>query len=130
MSRPVSSDPKNAVGGRRLLVVEDDYLIATELSESLQTLGLEVVGPVPSVAEALERIETAGKLDGAVLDINLGAQRVFPVADALAERAVPFVFLTGYDPGVIPQAHSAALCCQKPVDTSLLIRALTKVGAV
>jgi CheY-like chemotaxis protein len=124
----VSSAPERPLDGRRVLVVEDDYLIATELSRSLTSMGVEVIGPVPSVADALEHIETSGELDGAVLDINLGAERVFPVADALAKRAVPFVFLTGYDPGVIPQAHAGALCCQKPVDTPRLVRALRKVG--
>lgn len=111
--------------GRRLLVVEDDYFIAVELERSLQRLGAEVVGPAGSLADAMRLVEDAGdRLDGAVLDIHLGEDRAFPVADALTERAVPFVFLTGYDALVIPETYAAAPRCEKPVNTAQLARIL------
>src|SRR4051794_18185888 len=87
-----------------LLVVEDDYLIASDLAASLESLGYEVIGPAGSVAEALKLLEVEGsRLDGAVLDINLGNERVYPVADFLKARGTPFVFTTGYDAAVVPK---------------------------
>src|SRR5438309_716085 len=81
--------------GRRFLVVEDEYVIAADLAVCLQALGIEVAGPAASVAEALTLLESDGdRLDGAVLDINLGNERVYPVADVLRGRGIPFVFTT------------------------------------
>src|SRR3954467_14286390 len=84
--------------GRCLLVVEDEYLIAADLTASLESLGVEVIGPAASVEEALALVHNSSdRIDGAVLDINLRNERVYPVADVLIERGVPFVFTTGYD---------------------------------
>src|SRR4051794_18564375 len=92
----------DALRGRRLLVVEDEYLIAASLARELEGRGAEVVGPAGSVRDALALVEAEGdRLDGAVLDINLRDERVYPVADALVARGVPFIFLTGYDARVI-----------------------------
>jgi len=100
---------KASFKGLRLLVVEDDYFIAVELAHSLERLGADIVGPAGSVADALELLGAhAGKLDGAVLDIHLGEELVFPVADALMARGLPFVFLTGYDPLAIPEPYARA----------------------
>lgn len=110
--------------GRRLLVVEDDYFIAVELARSLERLGVDVVGPASSVSDAMKLIEERAPLDGAILDIHLGDERVYPVAEALSERNVPFVFLTGYDAVVIPETYAGAPRCDKPVDTALLLRVL------
>jgi len=116
--------------GRRLLVVEDDYFIAVELARSLQRLGVEVVGPAGSVPDAMGLIEAGAEpLDGAVLDIHLGEEQVYPVADALMARGVPFVFLTGYDALVIPETYSGTPRCEKPVDTGLLLRVLAGAGS-
>src|SRR3954470_681835 len=93
----------SSVKGRRLLIVEDDYLIAADLASSLEELGAEVIGPAGTVEDALELVQRSGEtLDGAVLDINLREQRVYPVATALARHGVPFVFVTGYDTVAIP----------------------------
>src|SRR3954466_6402529 len=100
-------DQPKSLRGQCLLVVEDEYLIAADLTTSLESLGVEVIGPAASVEEALSLIENyGGSLDGAVLDVNLRNERVFPVADKLSERGVPFVFTTGYDALAIPAAHS------------------------
>src|SRR4051812_9459903 len=74
------------LAGKRLLVVEDEYLIAMELCHSIEEGGGEVVGPAGSVEDALGLIAEVARLDGAVLDVNLRGQRVYPVADALAAR--------------------------------------------
>jgi DNA-binding LytR/AlgR family response regulator len=115
-----------SVKGRRLLIVEDDYLIAADLASSLEELGAEVVGPAGTVEDALELVQRSGEtLDGAVLDINLREQRVYPVATALARHRVPFVFVTGYDTVAIPEAYASAPRCEKPVDKTQLLRWLS-----
>jgi hypothetical protein len=62
----------------------------------------------------------------AVLDVNLGDERVFPVADALGAANIPFVFLSGYDAQIIPEGYRSAICCAKPVDRARLLRALAE----
>jgi ActR/RegA family two-component response regulator len=122
-------DATEAFRGRRLLIVEDDYFIATDLARGLEKLGLQVIGPAGSVRDALNLIEAEGEaLDGAVLDIHLGQERAFPIADALEERGVPFVFVTGYDATAIPEAYAGKPRCEKPVDKDLLLRMLGRAG--
>ena len=106
-----------------LLVVEDEYLIAADLTASLESLGVEVIGPAASVEEALSLLDkNSDRLDGAVLDINLRNERVYPVADVLMARGVPFVFTTGYDAVAVPTAYACAPRCEKPVDKTQLVR--------
>ena len=89
--------------GRRILVVEDDYLIAEDVREELQKAGAIVAGPVPSVSEALRLLEGEPSLDAAVLDVNLrDGERSVPIAEALEARAIPFLFATGYNSVDIP----------------------------
>ena len=113
-----------------LLVVEDEYLIAADLTASLESLGVEVIGPAASVDEALSLVDkNSDRLDGAVLDINLGNERVYPVADVLTARGVPFVLTTGYDAVAVPTAYAAAPRCEKPVDKTQLVRWLSNTGS-
>ena len=115
-----------SLSGRRILIVEDEYFIAMDLALSLGDLGAEVVGPAASVAEALALVESVGdELDGAVLDVNLRDERVYPVAEALALRGVRFVFASGYDAVLMPAAYADVPRCVKPVDKSMLARLLT-----
>lgn len=102
---------------RRVLVVEDDYLMAQDIWHELDGLGLEVIGPVPSVEGALALLASGATLpDAAILDVNLGGAMVFPVAEVLRDRGVPFVFATGYDPWSLPQAYAGVPCFEKPFD--------------
>ena len=122
-----NNPPFESWKGRCLLVVEDEYLIAADLTASLESLGVEVIGPAGSVDEALKLVENAGdRLDGAVLDINLRNERVYPVADVLTAHGIPFVFTTGYDASVVPSAYAAAPRCEKPVDKVQLFRCLPR----
>lgn len=114
------------VSGRRLLLVEDEYLIAWDLASWLESKGAEVLGPVPSVADALAVLETEPLPEAAVLDINLGEEQVFPVANALQAAHVPFVFLSGYDPKIIPEHLRSAPCCMKPLNRQRLLDALAQ----
>src|SRR5450759_3991479 len=82
--------------GRRVLMVEDEMIVAWLLEDTLTDLGCAVIGPAGNVNQALAMIE-AEAIDVAVLDINLNGQMSYPIADALAARGVPLVFSTGYD---------------------------------
>ena len=102
---------------RRVLVVEDEYLVAQDLAQELEDLGVEVLGPVARVEDALALLASgAAQPDAAVLDVNLGGRMAFPVVDVLRGRGVPIVFVTGYDPASLPQAYARVPCCEKPFD--------------
>jgi CheY-like chemotaxis protein len=112
-------------GAHRILVVEDEALIAYDLETALRQSGCEVVGPVATVAAA-ERALGGALPDAAVLDIELGDGKVFPIADALADRGVPFVFLTGYEPETLPERHARRPIVIKPCRAEVLLRLLTR----
>lgn len=116
--------PLPELRGRRILVVEDEYVLAEHLRRELVRHGVEVVGPAASVADALELIQAGGSLDGAILDVRLDGKLVYPVADVLRKLGVPMVFTTGYDPGELPEAYADVPCCEKPVKVHRLAQAL------
>lgn len=113
-----------ALAGRRVLVVEDEYFVADDIARALKRAGAQVVGPVPTFEQALGLIASGEPPDCAVLDINLRGDTVFPVADALRERGVPFVFATGYDAAAIPAPYREVPRWEKPFDASKLVQAL------
>tara|TARA_B100000614_G_scaffold255839_1_gene273437 strand:- start:531 stop:989 length:459 start_codon:yes stop_codon:yes gene_type:complete len=94
--KPRSSANLGSLSGRRVLVVEDEMLIAMMIEDMLKELDCVVVGPASRVSTALALVE-AEKIDGAILDINLGDERGFPVAEALQSLNIPLVFATGYN---------------------------------
>jgi len=108
----------------RILVVEDNLLNADVIEDLLETGGCEVVGPVPTVAAALDLISRE-PLDGAVLDVNLNGELSFPVAAALIERDIPFLFLTGHSELVIPPQYRAMRRLDKPTDLRMLAEIVT-----
>jgi len=108
----------------RVLVVEDEYLIAESLQRDLQQAGATVVGPVPNVAGALALLQSEQDIDAAVLDINLGQQKVYDVVDALRARGIRCVFATGNDGADVPSAYSAVARCEKPINSASLVQAL------
>jgi DNA-binding response OmpR family regulator len=113
-----------ALHGRRVLLVEDEYFIANEMARNLQEVGVEVVGPVANIEDAITLIEESDGLDAAILDLNLQGEMAFPVADALKARNVPFVFATGYDQAAIPLAYAYVVRCEKPVAPIKVVAAL------
>lgn len=107
----------------RVLVVEDEVLVAALLEERLEGLGCQVVGPASSVGEALELLE-AEDIDAAVLDVNLAGEKVFPVADSLAARDIPFVFATAYGASGVADRHNERAVLDKPYHARALEHAL------
>ena len=107
---------ERSLRGRRILVVEDEYLIADAMTLGLEEEGVVVIGPAPSVRNALRLLDREPALDGAVLDMNLGEEKVFPVAEALRSLGVPFLFTTGYDALDVPQAWRHVRRLEKPIE--------------
>lgn len=107
----------------RVLVVEDEYFIAQDITNALSALGAEIVGPVGSIDDALDRLRRDPP-DLAVLDINLQGELGFVVAHKAAEQGVPFLFATGYEPAVLPQDLQSVPVWRKPFDTDALAAAL------
>jgi DNA-binding response OmpR family regulator len=114
-----------SLDGRRILVVEDDYLVAEVLVEFLAEAGADVIGPIGWIEEAVAFLEKdSRKIDGAVLDINLHGNKSYPIADALIARSVPFVFTTGYGGDVIEDKYARYPRCEKPFSHRSVIAAL------
>ena len=97
--------PDNIFGGRRILVVEDDWLIVADLVQELEASGAHVIGPIPTLELALRKLDEMPDMSGAILDVNLQGQMVFPLADELRRRHIPFVFATAYDGDGFPEAY-------------------------
>jgi DNA-binding response OmpR family regulator len=98
----------------RVLVMEDNWLIADAIADVLLGAGISVVGPIPDVAHGIELARTA-KIDGAVLDIQLADGHCFSAATILRLRNIPFLFLSGYqNADLIPEVFRSAKCLEKP----------------
>lgn len=111
----------------RVLVVEDEYMLATELEMELLDAGAIVLGPIGTIEEAVDLVRFEQEIDGAILDVNLGGEMVFPVADLLIERGVPFVFTTGYDESIIPPNFKHVVRCEKPINITRITQAIGRI---
>lgn len=109
----------NDVVGLRLLVVEDEMLIAMTIEDALTDLGCVVIGPASSVTKAMDLLK-GENIDGAILDLNLKGEQALPVAQALHERGTPFFFLTGYGSTGVSEATFNAPTLPKPFDPAAL----------
>ena len=114
---------------QRILVVEDEYVVAEAIERTLTRAGAIVLGPVPSVDQAMALLDRGGRIDSAVLDINLGEHKVYPVVDRLLARGVRCVFATGNDIADVPSDYSEIARLEKPVKASSIIDALKRVDA-
>jgi two-component sensor histidine kinase len=125
-TRSATGNPAN-LRNKKILVVEDEYLVAQETAEGLRAAGCSVSGPVATLPEAL-RIAATDELDAAVLDINLKGDLVWPAAHALRARGIPLIFSTGYSDTVRPPAELQDLVqVEKPVRRERLLSALAAV---
>jgi DNA-binding response OmpR family regulator len=114
---------ENSAPKKRVLLVEDEPLISVALESTLSELGFDVVATATRISSALEAVgrET---IDCAILDVNLGAQRIDAVADALAARRCPFFFMTGYGTSDVPPGHAGRVVLQKPFRLEQFLAAL------
>lgn len=115
------------VQGLRLLLVEDEYLFAFCIAELLEDMGADVLGPVATVADAMELIEKAPEIDAAILDVNLGTEVVFPVADRLQALHVPFVFASAFERERMPARFRDVALCEKPLNVEIVRRAVAQL---
>jgi PAS domain S-box-containing protein len=108
-----------AVSGNRIMVVEDEALVALALRESLDEMGFSVLGPFNRISEAMVALRN-NRVDAAVLDVNLGGELIYPLADVLAADRVPFVFITGYGAEEIEPRYAKGPILQKPIEPGAL----------
>ncbi len=120
-TKPGNRDESN-LAGLHILVVEDEFLVALEVEAALERMGCSIVGPFARLAKALEAARNA-PLDGAVLDINLNGEMVYPLAELLVGQSVPFVFITGYAAADLPENFRPFRRLQKPLDAEALRKA-------
>lgn len=119
--------PLIAPGSRRVLIVEDEALIAMVLEDMLDTLGHLVVSSPATYAEADAAI-SAGGFDVAILDVNLGREPVFPLAERLQAAGTPIIFATGSHRDSLPAIFAAVPVLEKPYAVSSVESALGKIG--
>ena len=113
--------------GRRVLVVEDDFLVSLTTVDFLESIGCEVVGPAARLATAFELAQSES-LDAAVLDINIAGDMVWPVAEVLWRRGVPFIFLSAHPRlSEIPIPFAAVPRLEKPLEKNRLLRHLSAI---
>lgn len=111
------------LSGVRVLVVEDEMMVSMLLEDMLSHIGCTPVGPATRMERALKLVEHAG-FDVAILDVNLNGRESYPIADALAARAIPFVFASGYNAGRLRERYRNIPSLQKPFRQQELERTL------
>jgi CheY-like chemotaxis protein len=124
MSETTEPSPKP-----RILIVEDEPFIAMLLGDMLEELGYSVTAAFSHVAETLDYLASA-EVDIALLDVNLGTEKIDPIADLLAARNCPFIFTTGYGQAGVPQKYADNFVLQKPFQLSQLADAIKSRLAV
>jgi len=112
------------LAGMRVIIVEDEYFVADRLARNFRQAGATVVGMAPTVQQALSEIRAANAIEGAVLDLNLAGDLVFPVAEELERRNIPFVFYTSYGNAPVPEQFRGVPCVSKPASWDELARAI------
>ena len=111
----MSEQGRADITGLRVLVVEDEALVAMLLEDMLADHGCTVAAAASRIGQAMDLLaDSTLEFDAAILDVNLGGEPIFPVAEALAARGVPFVFATGYGAGGLPKSWRSRPTLQKP----------------
>ncbi len=118
----------NSLEGLRVLVVEDEMMVSMLIEDMLADLGCTIVGPASRLDEAM-RLATEAELDCAVLDVNIGGQPIFPLADVLREKGAPFAFATGYGDAGLRDIDKGSPVLQKPFREGDLARVLSELKA-
>lgn len=118
--------PTASLNGRRILVVEDDMLVFMLLEEFLLELGCKPVGPASRLAKAVE-LAASEAIDGAILDLNVAGEDVYPAAAKLRERGIPFAFVTGYASAYVSEAYRRQPVLRKPFAARELAQILAEL---
>src|SRR5690606_29265411 len=126
-TRAVDDIAEEALSRRRFLIVEDEPLVALEISGILKDAGAEIIGPAGTVEQALAFIRSDTPLDGALLDGNLHGLPVDDIAAALTRRNIPFVFVSGYGRETLPRAFQQAPLLSKPFSETQLLQAAARL---
>lgn len=121
---------ESILAGRHVLIVEDEYMIAAAFALELEDDGALVVGPSPTVTHAMDLLAQTELLDLAVLDANVRGEAIYPIADLLNERGVPFVLVTGYDRQSIPSRFQERPILEKPVEAAVVVSALRDLATL
>lgn len=116
------------LSGRRILVVEDEWLVLMSIQDMLADLGCESVFSAGAVDQALAMLD-AQTIDAAMLDVNLHGERSYPVAAALDQRDVPFMFASGYGAGILPAAYRDHPMLTKPFGEDELAEMFVRIFA-
>jgi CheY-like chemotaxis protein len=111
------------LAGKRILVIEDEPLVAMDLESSLQSAGCQVIGPAGTVAQAMSLV-VAADYDAALVDVNLAGHPVDEIAAALAQKNRPFAFVTGYGREALPRGFRDAVVLNKPFSQEQLLTSL------
>ena len=101
------------------MIVEDEWLIAVDLQDALEAAGFAIVGPASTVAQALDIVEREA-IDAGLLDLHVGSEPAYPVADALRQRGIPFAFLTGHSRADLRPEYRDEILLAKPVAIGVL----------
>ena len=124
----MSEDKRDALQGLKVLVLEDETLVSMMVEDMLSDLGCQVIGPASRLDEAIA-LANAEELDCAVLDVNLGGQPIFPLADILRAQGHPFAFATGYGDAGLRDVDQGSPVLQKPFREGDLARVLGELRA-
>jgi len=117
-----------ALFGLQVLLVEDELLVAMMLEDMLAEFGCIVTGSAATVARALAEIKASDSIDAAILDVNLGGEKIFPVADVLMEMDVPVVFSTAYGPAGLAERYPRSRLLTKPYAPEALAQVLMDIS--
>jgi DNA-binding LytR/AlgR family response regulator len=124
LHKQANGDRLNPLAGSKLLIVEDEYLIAQDLVYGPRREGIDVLGPYSSIASAIDVVHATDNIGAAILDLNIHGRVAFDLAEKLAERNIPFIFYTGYDSVIVPDKFRQVSRVRKPADWSEIKRAL------
>jgi CheY-like chemotaxis protein len=113
--------------GLRVLVVEDQMIVAMEIEGMLRALGCVVLGPVGTLELAV-RLGREETLDAAILDVSLDGETIFPVAEELQRRGIPFIFATGYGESILPEKWRGQLHLGKPFNREQLEKLIRSIS--
>ena len=121
--------PTGRLAGKTILVVEDEYFIASDLKRALEKEDATVVGPAGNIGKGLSLLGEE-PIDAAILDVNLEGTTSYPIADRLGEQSVPYVFLTGYDGWALPDAYRDAPRVAKPFSMRAVLACVEQLVGV